>query len=276
MLRTHERFIIFSLFCLFLLGLFAVEIITILNMMNNDFNIWSTLFSFALGIAGMGSILFLFKGMIRDNFMKPSTLSSESIREYVAQRNIILDQHKLNADQYDTCRQLVQNTLAFAEKALRGWIPGRHFELCVFVDKDNPLLFAYFDSQQRTVSRSFSKRAGNPNYYSEKEYEIVRLLQDHSSRVVVINDTLNSKQYHFATEAQKTQIKSTLLQCIDVSVPCGIVITSDIPKAFDEKNATFMSFFHSIAGLVRYDLFERDVAHHVREFRPDLFSQKAT
>jgi hypothetical protein len=57
-------------------------------------------------------------------------------------------------DPYLTRQNLITNTLRFSESVLKGWILGSHFELCVFVDQREPLLFAYFDSNRNVVARS--------------------------------------------------------------------------------------------------------------------------
>jgi hypothetical protein len=149
-------------------------------------------------------------------------------------------------------------------------VPGSHFEFCAFVDKEMPLMFAYFDSGGDFASRSMKERERDPKYYINERYEVTGLLRAPSSQPLILSDTA-ATGYTFATEKQRTQIKSTILFCPDVSVPFALVITSDKKEAFKEKDKDIMLFIKYIAETACFDLVADDFLQHIREFKPELF-----
>jgi hypothetical protein len=88
----------------------------------------------------------------------------------------------------------------------------------------------------------------------------------------VIRDTYDKKaNYYFVTPEQKKQVRSTLLLCIDMNMPCALVITSDAKNAFSLTDNQQIVFIQFIADLVKYDLFEDDFIRNIKDIRPDLF-----
>jgi hypothetical protein len=203
-----------------------------------------------------------------------SNMSFQRLHAFASDRcGIIENAIRSEQDPYLTRQNLITNTLRFSESALKGWVSGSHFELCVFVDQREPLLFAYFDSNRNTVARSMGERERNPRFYVEKEYEVTKVLRSPSSQPRVLEDTNDSKtKYVFASESQRKQLQSSVLICSDVSKPCALVVSSNKTKAFTETNPEVMSFIKYIGELVRYDLIEDDFVSRIREFKPRLFS----
>lgn len=61
-------------------------------------------------------------------------------------------------------RALLTSTLRFAKETLQGCVPDLHFELCVFVDAEQRLLFRYFDAKHHSTARSMGERERSPTY----------------------------------------------------------------------------------------------------------------
>jgi len=192
--------------------------------------------------------------------------------------SIIENAIRSDQDPYLTRQNLVRNTLKFCEESLSDWVPGSHFELCVFVDPEEPLLFAYFDSNHATTARNMAERERNPHFYVEKEYEVTRLLQAPTSHPRVINDTHDAKvNYVFTSDNQRKQIRSSVLICLDLARPFALVVSSNEANAFPETHPEVlsdpvMSFIRYIGESVRYDLIEGDFVRRIRDFKPSLFS----
>ena len=123
-------------------------------------------------LAGPGKV---FLKIISKTFLERG-LTNARLHDFSSERSrIIAESQGPNRDEYRDSNALVTNTLKFAETWLKGWVKGSHFELCVFIDRKLPLLFAYFDSNKDTVSRSSQNRIANPRYYRDEEYEVVKL-----------------------------------------------------------------------------------------------------
>jgi hypothetical protein len=206
-----------------------------------------------------------------------SNMSFQRLHAFASDRCGIMENAiRSDQDPYLTRQNLITNTLRFSESALKGWVPGSHFELCVFVDQREPLLFAYFDSNRNTIARSMGERERNPRFYVEKEYEVTKLLQSPTSQPRVLEDTNDSKtKYVFTSENQRKQLQSSILICLDVSKPCALVVSSNKTRAFTETNREVMSFIKYIGELVRYDLIDDDFVSQIRDFKPSLFSASA-
>jgi hypothetical protein len=122
---------------------------------------------------------------------------------------------------------------------LNGWIPGSHFEASIFVDADQPLLFAYFRLNDDTAARTMAERAKDPKFYIKKSLRkspSCWLSQRHNSYVEKYGASEGSVQ-SFATDQQRKQIKSTMLLCFDVIQPSALVLTSNRKNAFSEKQS---------------------------------------
>ncbi len=214
----------------------------------------------------------LFTQMVSRIFLQPS-ITPDRLHRFASNRcNIAEKAQASGQDTYLTRQSLITNTLKFSEECLRGWVPGTHFELCVFIDQEQPLLFAYFDSNQDTNARSMKDREANPRFYLDKGYEVTKLLRTPTSQPRVLKDTHDKKaKYAFTSTEQRKQLKSSVLLCLDVTTPCALVVSSNEKKAFSETDAEVMSFIKYTGALVFCDLIDDDFIHQIRGLKPHLF-----
>ncbi len=276
MLTTAQRWIIFVIFCLIVLTCVTVEACLVYSVVEKGFTNTKLVSAFLAGglLVGCRRPFML---MISRNFLKSNVLSSARLQKLSSERcTIIENARRSNEEVYLTRGNLIRNTLKFCEESLKGWVPGSHFELCVFVDQDQPLLFAYYDSNHDTNARSMKERERNPRFYVEKGYEVIRLLQTPTSQALVLKNTLDEKaNYVFTSSQQRKQIKSSVLICLDLNTPCALVVSSNKTNAFSESESEVMLFIRYIGELVRYDLIEEDFIRQIRGFKPSLFEVAA-
>lgn len=272
MLNTSQRSMLFYLFFAIVICGVLVEMYMVYAFVEKGFTITKAVVSFLAGsvIVGVGR---LFLQLLSKAFLKPS-ITSDRLHRFASDRSRIVDEVARLGLTEDVRRQrLIISTLKFAEESLRGWVPGSHLELCVFVDHQQPLLFAYFDTNHDTNARSMAEREHNPNYYVENKYEVIKLLKQPTSQPQVIDDTESkAAKYAFASKAQRKQLKSSVLLCIDIASPCALVVTSNERRAFPEADAEVISFIKYIAQMVRFDLFDGNFVGRIRELIPGLFT----
>ncbi|KQV78112.1 hypothetical protein [Rhizobium sp. Root1220] len=276
MLSLGQRNTVFGLFIAATAGFLVLEGYMLWSIVANGVDItkaFTTIITTSV-LAGCGKV---FLSMLNQHFLKSEILPMRRLQRLISERNTAIDDvSKSGQNTYDARRSLITGTLKFGEETLRGWIPGSHFELCVFVDPEQPLLFSYYDSNHDKAARSMSHREKNPTFYIEKGYEVTAVLKNPTSHSKVVQDTQNvDSRYVFTTDEQRKQVRSTLLHCLDLYTPCALVITSNEPNAFPEKDEQFMSFIKFIGSLIRYDLFEGDFIRDIRIERPTLFGSQA-
>lgn len=221
-------------------------------------------------LAGCGAI---FIRMIKALFVDKEILPFQRLHRLTSARTaVIRAAQRSPEDAYETRRALINGTLQFGEETLQGWVPGSHFELCVFVDPEQPLLFGYFDSKHETSARSMRERIRNPAFYVERGYEVTKLLRDPTSQPRIIGDTGRPNiDYVFTTPQQRVQIRSTLLLCLDLDEPCALVISSNETNALADPDKKLMGFIRFVGEMVRYDLLQGGFLRGIRHMRPDLF-----
>lgn len=271
MLNKFQNWTIFVLFCAFSTALIVLEGSIIWRIFNEGISIEKSVAAF-LSTSVLSGCGVVFKKLVEANFLDKEVLPMPRLQQYASKRNkTIKESEGSGVDEYETRRLLITATLELAEKTLSQWIPGSHIELCVFVDQKCPLLFSYFDSNLDTSSRSMSIRKTDPHFYIQSKYAVTDLLLEPTSHIKIINDTSAVEKYEFATDVQKSQLRSTLLICLDIESPCVLVITSNETNAFLEQDKKLMSFVRFIAQTVRYDLFDRDFINRIRDLKPQLF-----
>jgi hypothetical protein len=273
MLNTAQRSIVFYLFCIFTIVCVGLEVYLVYSLVQREITSIKTITTF-LNTTVLVLISRKFGEMISRTFLQSSIMPPDRLHRFASERCSIAENAiRSHQDIYLARQNLVTNTLKFSEESLRGWVPGSHFELCVFVDQKEPLLFAYFDSNHDTTARSMSERERNPRFYVEKGYEVTRLLQTPTSYPRVLKDTHDAKaNYVFTSNDQRKQLGSTILICFDVTTPCALVVTSNERNAFPEADPEVMSFIKYIGDSVRYDLIEGNFVHRIRSLRPALFA----
>jgi hypothetical protein len=271
MLTTTQQKVVFALVCAFTVLAVGVEVYLVHSIIDNGF----TDVKAVLTVLDAG-VLFLFaKRFVKivDLAFFTHRITPEQLQRFAAQRNVKLDNARQSGEGPELTRQnLIVNSLEFCEECLKGWAPGHHFELCVFVDRELPMLFAYFDSNGTKDAKSMPLRKANPRFYVEHGYEVVKLLQAPTSQPRVLSDTHDVEaHYAFISNQQRDQIKSTVLYCIDVTSPCALVVSSNERNAFKDSERELIAFIKFIGALVRYDLFQDDFARNVRAYYPDYF-----
>jgi hypothetical protein len=221
----------------------------------------------------LGGLGFLFKRLVEDTFVKSELLPMGRLHRLATDRSgIIEDGRRSNRDVFETRKALVTNTLRFVEETLQGWVPGSHFELCVFVDAKEPLLFSYFDSNHDTVARSMAFREQNPRFYLDKDYEVTKILSNPTSQPRVIGDTHDTKRsYSFTTDEQRKQIRSSVLLNLDLGRPFALVLSSNVKGAFKDSDDKLMSFIRYTGELIRSDLLDGGFIDGIRAMKPALF-----
>jgi hypothetical protein len=272
MLNEVQRWIVFVLFCLIVLGCGVLEGYQGYWAVQNRFNVVSAFWAILFGgvLVGCGS---LFLRLISRTFLMKGVTPGR-IHEFASERRHIIENARHSQmDQYVIRVELVTNTLKFSEEWLKGWVRGSHLELCVFVDREEPVLFAYFDSNRHTRSRSMAERENNHRFYVDRGYEVTKLLRQPTSEPVILRDTSDARiNYAFTSSHQRKQLRSSLLICPDVTSPCALVLSSNKKNAFRENETELMSFIRYICETVRYDLVEGDFLNQIRGLRPNLFS----
>ncbi|BAV48093.1 hypothetical protein MesoLj113a_19360 [Mesorhizobium sp. 113-1-2] len=272
MLSPIQRWIIFGVFCLATVGFMSLEASLIWAMIDKGFSGGSTVAA-VMNTTVLGGIGFLFKKLVEDTFVKPELLPMGRLHRLATDRSgIIEDGRRSNREVFETRKALVTGTLRFVEETLQGWVPGSHFELCVFVDAKEPLLFSYFDSNHDTVARSMSLREQNAKFYIEKGYEVTKVLSNPTSQPRVVGDTHDTKaSYSFTTDEQRKQIRSSVLLSLDLGRPFALVVSSNVKGAFKESDAKLMSFVRYAGELIRSDLLDDGFVDEIRAMKPALF-----
>ncbi len=272
MLNPIQRWIIFCVFCLATMSFMSLEGFLIFAMVDKGFSGGSTVAAL-MNTTVLGGLGFLFKRLVEDTFVKSELLPMGRLHRLATDRSgIIEDGRRSNRDVFETRKALVTNTLRFVEETLQGWVPGSHFELCVFVDAKEPLLFSYFDSNHDTVARSMAFREQNPRFYLDKGYEVTKVLSNPTSQPRVIGDTHDTKRsYSFTTDEQRKQIRSSVLLNLDLGRPCALVLSSNVKGAFKDSDDKLMSFIRYTGELIRSDLLDGGFIDGIRAMKPALF-----
>jgi len=272
MLNRVQRGIIFMIFCAIVVTSAVGEAYIVYSIVENSFTGTKLVSGFLNGglLVGCGRLFML---MISRNFLKSGVLSSGRLQRLSSERCSIIENARSSKDAvFLTRANLIRNTLKFCEESLQGWVPGSHFELCVFVDQEQPLLFAYYDSNHDTNARSMRERERNPRFYIEKGYAVIRLLQTPTSQPQVVKDTFDERvNYVFTSSEQRKQIRSSVLICLDLTAPCALVLSSNAKNAFSESESEVMLFIKYIGELVRYDLIDGNFVRQIRQLKPELF-----
>ena len=272
MLNSIQRSIIFGIFCIATLAVVGLDVALVWAMIANGFSSGATVAAI-MNTLFLGGIGLLFKRLVEDAFIKPELLPMSKLHQLATERSGILENaRRNNQDSFDTRRALITSTLKFVESTLQGWIPGSHFELCVFVDAKEPLLFSYFDSNHDTVARSMALRETNPKFYIEKAYEVTKVLSNPSSQPRIVGDTdAASAAYAFTTDEQRNQIRSSVVLSLDLERPLALVLSSDATGAFKVPDAKLMPFIRYAGELIHSDLLDGGFLDKVRESKPNLF-----
>lgn len=273
MLNRIERHIFFAILCVITVGAFTLEGFLIYSFVDKEPGIAQALFA-VVNTGILYAVARQFIEISRKTFLQRSPTSVDRLQQFASERcGVLKAEQRASRDPYLGRQLLVTNTLKFAEQCVRGWLRGSHFELCVFVDAEQPLLFSYFDSNHDVIARSMGDRERNPLFYVQKGYEVTKLLQNPTSQPRILQDTYDEKaRYAFTSEQQRKQLRSSALLCLDLENPCALVISSNEKNAFSEADAEVMSFIRLVGELVSFDLLEGRFIYEIRKMKPNLFA----
>jgi hypothetical protein len=270
MLKPMERSTLFVLFCVLMTACVGLEVFVCYSTIAGGFTVGKA-------IAGVVNLAIMFaagKAFLSAVSKEPdNVISFSKLIHFSSDRYRLLEKDiRAGLDDYTSRQQLVTEILKFAEEFLHEWLPGSHFELGIFIDRDQPLLFAYFDSNHEISVKSMEYREHNSYWYLENQYEVTKLFREPGPDPKIIQDTEDKKNHYFFRSAQRRkQLKSTMLWCIDIDIPCAIVVTSNVRNAFLEADPEVMSFIKFIGNMARFYLLERGFLYRIHELRPDLF-----
>jgi hypothetical protein len=270
MLKSIERSTAFFLFCIVTTACAGLEVFLCYSMIAVGF----TTCKAVIGVLNLAVMFATWKGFLRVVSREPENdISFRKLRHLSADRYSQSEKDiSAGLDDYTTRQYIVTEILKFAEEFLHGWLPGTHFELSIFVDRDQPLLFAYFDSNHESTVGSMQHRERNSYWYLENKYEVTKLFNKPTSHPKIIQNTEDKKnRYFFSSDERRNQLRSTMLWCIDLNVHCAIVVSSNVRDAFQEADPEVVSFIQFIGNMARFYLFERGFLYRIRELRPDLF-----
>ncbi len=184
-----------------------------------------------------------------------STLGIEHLREYFEARlsrtrdGTFHPPEKLKP----TIAALLRGALQRTERVLREMIGPYHFELSVFAHKKQPRIVAYYDSASHEQARSAAEWTRNRNYYRQRGYAVVELLDNPTADLRIIPDTLRA-DYRHASDEQRKNIRSTVLYCFDVNRPAALVATCDRPRAFRRGYGSLEALLRTLGCAIAADL----------------------
>jgi hypothetical protein len=268
MIGPIKQNVLFGTFVVIAVGAAVVEAYLLIRLVDDPS--WPKVGGVVASTVVLGGCGLLYRELIEKTFLRSAITPLPSLTDLTAERVRIAG---LPLDEFDMTVEQVTNTLIFAEKCLRPWRPGTHFELSVFIDQSEPLLLAYYDSNASRRARSMSDRERSRTYYVDKRYEVVGLLAAPSSFPKVIPDTQAAGvEYTFASANQSKQILSTILTCLDTASPCALVLASNSRNAFAPGDSEFMWFLRYVGLLIWQDLHRDHFVNRVRAMRPALFT----
>ena len=274
MLKSIERSTAFVLFCIFTTACVSLEVFLCYSMIAVGFTIGKA----AIGVLNLTVMYATWKAFLRVTSKKTEdVISFSKLHHFSSDRFRLLEKDiRPGLDDYATRQYLVTEILRFAEESLHEWLPGSHFELSLFIDRDQPLLFSHFDSNHESTVRSMQHREHDSYWYIENQYEVTKLFSEPSTDPIFIQNTEDKKnRYFFSSAERRKQLRSTMLWCIDLNIPCALVVSSNATNAFRESDPEVVAFLKFIGNMARFYLLERGFLYRIYELRPDLFPPAA-
>lgn len=213
----------------------------------------------AFGGVGVLAIAGAFKGLMalwNRTFLTSDLITGDLLQDtFHVRRGALKSRAKQGCSKEvsSAIRTLIESNLKLLHRLLYKKVGSHDFELSVFCGESEPRIVAYYDSSGKTEPRSHREREQNPNYYIEKEYEVIELLRDPSAQFIVIPAT-RSANYTFVTDRQKSQIKSTMLHVLSAEWPAALVVTCDEKNAFEEDDLLLKQVVRALGAAVLVDL----------------------
>ena len=270
MLKSIERSTAFVLFCIITTACVGFEVFLCYSTIAAGFTFGKA----AIGVLNLAVLYATWKAFLAvASREQEDGISFSKLDRFSSDRYRLLEKDiHAGLDDYATRQYILTEILRFAEEFLHEWLPGSHFELSIFIDRDQPLLFAYFDSNHESIAGSMPNRELNAHWYLENKYEVTKLFSEPSAHPRIIHNTEDKKiSYFFSSDQRRKQLKSTMLWCIDLDAPCAIVVSSNARNAFQDADPEVMAFIKFIGNMARFYLHERGFLYRIYELRPDLF-----
>lgn len=175
---------------------------------------------------------------------------SENQKGYVVGKNTLLNQISLSQFPEETLIQCLQYV---SEEMKRYFGKTNYYELSIFTDKTAPDIIAYYDTNGHRQADSFSNRKGNPQYYRDKKYQVIELLDNPTSEIICIPSTHKEKEYSF-TSKQRKQISSQIMYCFHMKNPCVLVVTCNKRNIFQKNDNDLNSFIINIGHILESEI----------------------
>jgi len=206
-----------------------------------------------------------FSVIVKNEFIHEDLLGRGDLRRYFLGRLFQLErtaEGNANFNNSDMVERLMRESLKLAERILRNWFGDHHYELSIFEGKSHPKIVCYHDSNDHNVPRSVTYREENPDYYRQEGYEVIKLLDNPVTKVVVIPDTEQSKYKHANMEQQKF-LRSTALCIVDIQKPSALVITTSQANAFKQWNNNANELFQSVVSAIKAEYALQRAIEHI-------------
>jgi hypothetical protein len=150
-------------------------------------------------------------------------------------------------------KDVLRVILKLLEDYLRLYIGKQHFEMSIFTNVEHPDIYAYYDTHGNSQPSSYNNRKNDPNYYRNKKYEAIELLDNPISEIVIISSTETS-DYNFINKRQRRKIKSQLMFCFHMTDPYILVVTCSKTNAFMKKDRDLDEFICNIGKMLNSEI----------------------
>lgn len=182
---------------------------------------------------------------------EPKSPFSKNQKSYIVSKNSLL-----KASTYKDIRErsLIECLHLFADEMKAYLNKNCYYELSVFSNKEHPDIIAYYDTNKNTCADSKAKRMQNENYYRDKKYQVVELLDNPTTLPIYLPHVKVNSGYSFVDKKQKQQIKSQVMLCFHLENPCVLVVTANKKNTFSKKDTEFEETLKHIVLLLESNI----------------------
>jgi len=252
MLTTLQKNTIFFLYIGAIIIAICLEAFFVLKVINGEISKTSVI-SGAIGSLTLFSCAKYLPELFKKHFLEQEI--EKYFKNMFAQRLRSINRRPTinNTNAKEISEELILATLELCETLLKKHLGNQHYEISIFENKEHPVISHYYDSNKQSTPRSQNDRTNNENYYRDKGYTVVSLLENPKNDILYISDTQNERTYSFATDDQRKKLKSTLLYSFCLNHPRAIVITSNKKNAFSAKTPIIEEIVRLISNAVHCD-----------------------
>jgi hypothetical protein len=213
---------------------------------------------------GLAFLFRLFLQVIRKEFLSGGSITENHLATFFGRRVdtvMRIPEIRSRGEYSSLTTHLSQENLRFFEDILRSCYGPHRYQLSVFTNSRHPEISCYYDSAGQHLPRSHQFRQQDPDYYRKQGYEVVDLLEAQARDYIVIPDTHKSKRYSFVNQEQKSTIGSTVLFRFAIDNPGALVVVSDEPNLFQERDSRLYTMVSAVGLAIRLELMlERKMA----------------